>query len=450
MSIHLIVLAAGSGSRMESDLPKVLHEIAGAPMITHALGVADALETGQRVVVVGHGGAQVRDTVVNLDEDIRVVEQSEQLGTAHAVTMAAPALEGVNGDAVVLYGDTPFIRPETLSAMSQARKSGADIVVLGFAATDPARYGRLVTDGSTLTKIVEWKDATAVERAITLCNSGVIMADSATLLRLAAAVGNDNVAGEYYLTDIIELGRAEGLSAQVVTCPEAETLGINTRADLAAAEAVFQTNARQSAMVNGVTLVAPDSVYFSYDTHIGRDAIVEQNVIFAPGVTVESGARIRAFSHLEGAHVGAGAVVGPYARLRPGAELSNDVKIGNFVEVKNAVIADGAKVNHLSYIGDAEIGAGTNIGAGTITCNYDGVFKHKTKIGEHVFVGSNTMLVAPVTVGDEAMTATGTIVTRDVPAGDLAIGRPRQENKSGLARRLFQKLRAAKAAVKKG
>ncbi|MBT8414069.1 MAG: bifunctional UDP-N-acetylglucosamine diphosphorylase/glucosamine-1-phosphate N-acetyltransferase GlmU, partial [Boseongicola sp.] len=405
MSIHLIVLAAGEGSRMESDRPKVLHEIAGAPMIVHALGVADSIETGERVVVVGHGGEDVRETVVNLDEDIRVVEQAEQLGTAHAVTMAGPALEGATGDAVVLYGDTPFIRPETLADMSQARKDGADIVVLGFKAADPARYGRLLTDGDTLTRIVEWKDATEVERAITLCNSGVIMAEASTLLRLAAAVGNGNAAGEYYLTDIVELGRAEGLTAKVVTCPEAETLGINTRADLAAAEAVFQTNARQSAMVNGATLLAPESVYFSYDTHIGRDAIVEQNVIFAPGVTVESGARIRAFSHLEGAHVGAGAVVGPYARLRPGSELSNGVKIGNFVEVKNATIADGAKVNHLSYIGDADIGADTNVGAGTITCNYDGVFKHKTTIGDRVFIGSNTMLVAPVTIGNEAMTA---------------------------------------------
>jgi len=450
MSIHLIVLAAGSGSRMESDRPKVLHEIAGAPMIAHALGVADTLEASARVVVVGHGGDAVRDAVLNLDEQIRVVEQAEQLGTAHAVTMAAPAFKGATGDAVVLYGDTPFIRPETLTDMAEARKDGADIVILGFHAADPARYGRLVTEGDILTRIVEWKDATEVERAITLCNSGVIMAEAATLLRLSAAVGNDNAAGEYYLTDIVELGRAEGLTAKVVTCSETETLGINTRADLAAAEAVFQANARQEAMINGVTLQAPDSVYFSYDTYIGREAIVEPNVVFAPGVTVESGATIRAFSHLEGCHVGSGAIVGPYARLRPGAELSNNVKIGNFVEVKNAQIADGAKVNHLSYIGDADIGADTNIGAGTITCNYDGVFKHKTTIGARAFIGSNTMLVAPVTVGDEAMTATGTIVTRNVADGDMAIGRHPQENKAGLARRLFQKLRAAKAAVKKG
>ena len=450
MSIHLIVLAAGEGSRMESDLPKVLHEIAGAPMIVHALGVTASFEEGMRVVVVGHKGEDVRAAVVNLDEEIRVVEQPEQRGTAHAVTMAAPVLMGATGDAVVLYGDTPFIRPETLTAMATARTAGSDIVVLGFEAANPGRYGRLVTDGEALVEIVEWKDANDAIRAITLCNSGVIMADTATLLRLAGAVSNDNAAGEYYLTDIVALGRAEGLSASVVTCDEAETLGINTRADLAAAEAVFQTRARHDAMVNGVTLLAPDSVYFSYDTHIGRDAIVEPNVVFGPGVTVESGATIRAFSHLEGAHVGSGAVVGPYARLRPGAELSNNVRIGNFVEVKNAQIADGAKINHLSYIGDAEVGADTNIGAGTITCNYDGVFKHKTIIGERVFIGSNTMLVAPVTLGDETMTATGTIVTKDVPAGDMAIARPRQVNKPGLARRLFQKLRAAKAAQSKG
>ncbi len=450
MSIHLIVLAAGEGSRMESDRPKVLHEIAGAPMLAHTLGVADAIETGKRIVIVGHGGDAVRQAALAIDDQIEVVEQTEQLGTAHAVKMAAPALHGMSGDAVVLFGDTPFIRAETLNAMQKARDGGADIVVLGFNASDPARYGRLVTDGAKLTRIVEWKDATTVERAIPLCNSGVMMADAQTLMRLVSAVTNDNAAGEYYLTDIVSLGHNEGLTASVVTCDEAETLGINTRADLAAAEAVFQKRARADALQNGVTLQAPETVHFSYDTVIGRDAVVEPNVVFGPNVTVESKASIRAFSHLEGCHVGSGAIVGPYARLRPGTELSNDVKVGNFVEVKNAQIADGAKVNHLSYIGDATIGADTNVGAGTITCNYDGVFKHKTTIGERVFIGSNTMLVAPVTVGDDAMTATGTVVTTNVPDGDMAIGRAKQVNKSGLARRLFQKLRAAKAAKSKG
>ncbi len=450
MAIHLIVLAAGEGTRMASDTPKVLHEIAGAPMIAHALGVADMIDAGKRVVVVGHGGQAVEKAVHTIDETIIAVEQTEQRGTAHAVLQAAPALSDAKGDAVVLFGDTPFISSDTLTRMQNARANGADIVVLGFDAPDPGRYGRLVMSGDTLEKIVEWKDASESERAITLCNSGVIMAEASTLLRLVASVTDDNAAGEFYLTDIVALGREAGLSARVVTCDPTETLGINTRAELADAEAIFQTRARLSALENGVTLHAPDTVHFAHDTTIGRDAIIEPNVVFGPGVTVESGARIRAFSHLEGCHVGSGAIVGPYARLRPGAELSNDVKIGNFVEIKNAQIADGAKVNHLSYVGDADIGEATNIGAGTITCNYDGVFKHKTTIGAHAFIGSNTLLVAPVSVGDEAMTASGTVVTRDIPAGDLAVGRARQDNKSGFARRFFKKLRAARAAKQKG
>lgn len=446
MTTHLILLAAGEGTRMNSDLPKVLHEIGGAPLFQHALMSAPA--DGKRVIVVGHGADQVTAAAKELDNTLITVEQAERLGTAHAVLTAAPALESETGETIMLFGDTPFIRPATFEAMAKARQSGADIIFLGFQATDPARYGRMITEGENLLQIVEYKDATPEERNITLCNSGVILADTQTLLRLAAAVENENAAGEYYLTDIAALARAEGMSVKVVTCDEAETLGINTRSDLAMAEAVFQGSARATAMGNGVTLLAPETVIFSHDTHIGRDAIIEPNVVFGPSVTVESNARIRAFSHLEGCHVGAGAVVGPYARLRPGAELSNNAKIGNFVEVKNAQIKDGAKVNHLSYIGDAEIGAETNVGAGTITCNYDGVFKHKTKIGERVFIGSNTMLVAPVSIGDDAMTATGTVITRDVPDGDLAIARAKQDNKPGFARKLFDKLRAAKARQK--
>ncbi len=448
MSTHLILLAAGSGTRMQSDRPKVLHEIAGAPLFAHALASAAEVADGRRVMIVGLDASALTAAVGEIDDDVTIVEQSEQLGTAHAVSMATPALDGAGGDTVVLYGDTPFIRPETLAAMSDARKQGADVVVLGFEAGDPGHYGRLLTDGETLLRIVEWKDATEDERAVTLCNSGVVMAATDTLLRLAAAVGNDNAAGEYYLTDIVALAHSEGLNTRVVTCDERETLGVNTRADLAAAEAVFQCRARAEALETGVTLQAPDTVFFAYDTVIGRDALVEPNVVFGPGVTVESGATIRAFSHLEGCHVGSGAVVGPYARLRPGAELSNDVKVGNFVEIKNATLGDGAKVNHLSYIGDASIGAATNIGAGTVTCNYDGVFKHRTEIGERVFIGSDTMLVAPVKIGNDAMTASGSVITEDVPAGDLALGRARQENKAGFARRLFEKLRAAKAAEK--
>ncbi len=449
MSTHLILLAAGEGTRMQSERPKVLHEVAGAPLFAHALASGAALD-GCRVVVVGHGAEAVGAAVLAHDPDIRIVNQPEQLGTAHAVSMAAPELEGLGGDTLMLFGDTPFIRPETISDLQVKRADGADIIFLGFEAGDPGRYGRMVTEGDDLLAIVEWKDADEEVRGITLCNSGVVLADTATLLRLAGSVGSDNKAGEQYLTDIAALGRAEGLSVKVVICAESETLGINTRADLAVAEAVFQTNARREALARGVTLQAPETVFFSHDTEIGRDAIIEPNVVFGPGVTVESEAHIRAFSHLEGCHVGAGAVVGPYARLRPGAELANNVKVGNFVEVKNAEIAEGAKVNHLSYIGDASVGAATNIGAGTITCNYDGVFKHRTEIGERVFVGSNTMLVAPVTLGDEAMTASGSVITRDVPAGDLAVARARQDNKPGLARKLMAKLKAAKAARTKG
>ena len=444
MANAVIILGAGLGTRMNSDLPKVLHPIAGAPMLVHAMQAAMVLDPLRCVVVAGYEAAQVQKAALAHDPDVTVVVQAEQLGTGHAVAQAQAALADFVGDALVLYGDTPFIRPDTLEAMIEARQTH-DIVVLGFEAEEPARYGRLILNGGQLDRIVEYKDATDDERAVTLCNSGVIAADAATLFDLVAAIGNDNAAGEYYLTDIIAIARARGLTATVVECAEAETLGINSRFELAQAEALFQNAARMTALDDGVTLIAPETVYFAYDTVIGRDAVIEPNVVFGPGVTVESGATIRAFSHLEGCHVSRGAIVGPYARLRPGAELAENTRVGNFVEVKNAVIAEGAKVNHLSYIGDADIGPRSNIGAGTITCNYDGVSKHHTTIGADVFIGSNTMLVAPVSVGDAAMTASGSVITRDVPAGDLAVARARQDNKAGFALRLFDKLRAQKA-----
>jgi bifunctional UDP-N-acetylglucosamine pyrophosphorylase / glucosamine-1-phosphate N-acetyltransferase len=375
------------------------------------------------------------------------VIQSEQLGTAHAVATATPPLVDFKGDAFVLYGDTPFIRPETLIAMQDARVSHA-VVVLGFHAADPGRYGRLVTSGDSLERIVEFKDASPAERALTLCNSGVICADATTLATLVAAVSNNNAAGEYYLTDIVAIARAHDLSAGVVLCDESETLGINTRAELAAAEAAFQTRARSDALDNGATLTAPDTVFFALDTHIGRDATIGPNVIFGPGVTIESGAEIKAFCHLEGCHISRGAIVGPFARLRPGAELAEDVHVGNFVEIKNAILDEGVKVGHLTYIGDAAVGEFTNIGAGTITCNYDGVMKHRTTIGRRAFIGSDTMLVAPVSIGDDAMTGSGSVITEDVPPGALAIGRAKQVNKPGLATRLIERLRAIKAAKK--
>ena len=440
MSVALIILAAGKGTRMKSDLPKVLHSIAGAPLLIHAMKSGASLEPDRTVIVAGHGAQAVEAAAKDWSDDAEVVLQTEQLGTGHAVAQAAAALDGFGGDAIVLYGDTPFIQPETLEAMLAARTEH-DVVVLGFNAADPGKYGRLIMNGGALEKIVEFKDASGEERAVTLCNSGVICAKSDVLSELVSAVSDDNAAGEYYLTDIIGIARSKGLSATVVECAEAETMGINSRAELADGEVAFQARARRAAMDNGVTLQAPDTVYFSHDTYIGSDTIIEPNVVFAVGVTVENNATIRAFSHLEGCHVSRGGVIGPYARLRPGAELAEDVKVGNFVEIKNAVIDTGAKVNHLSYIGDAHVGARTNIGAGTITCNYDGVFKHHTTIGEDVFIGSNTMLVAPVKLGRESMTATGTIVTHDVPDGDLAVGRVRQENKTGFARRMFEKLK---------
>ena len=428
---------------MDSDRPKVLHELGAAPLLHHAMRAGQALSPEVTVVVTGHGGEAVARAARDHDEAVLVATQAERLGTAHAVLQAAPALEGFSGDAIVLYGDTPFIRPETLEEMLAAR-AAHDVVVLGFEAADPGGYGRLVVDDGRLSRIVEYKDASPEERAITLCNSGVVCADAALLLRLCAAVGNANAAGEYYLTDIVGLARAEGLSAGVVTCAEEETLGINTRAELVRAEAIFQARARAEALEAGVMMALPDTVVFALDTVVGRDAVVEPYVVFAPGVTVESGARIRAFSHLEGAHVSEGAIVGPYARLRPGAELAEGVHVGNFVEVKNASLGPGAKANHLTYLGDATVGEGTNIGAGTITCNYDGVFKHRTEIGARAFIGSDTMLVAPVRIGDDAMTATGSVITADVPAGAMAVARARQEVKPGFATKFFARLRAMK------
>ncbi|MFD2738574.1 bifunctional UDP-N-acetylglucosamine diphosphorylase/glucosamine-1-phosphate N-acetyltransferase GlmU [Sulfitobacter aestuarii] len=449
MKTALIILAAGKGTRMQSDLPKVLHKVAFAPLLEHAMASGAALSPQHTIVVAGHGADQVRAAAQDFDADAEVVVQEEQLGTAHAVAQARATLVGFDGMALVLYGDTPFVRTETLEKM-QAALSAHDVVVLGFEAADPARYGRLMMQGETLEKIVEFKDASEEERAITLCNSGVIACRAALLFELIEAVDNQNAGQEYYLTDIIGIARARGLSATAVTCPEEETLGVNSRSDLAAADAAFQIRARAALMEDGVTLMAPETVYLARDTVIGRDSTIEPNVVFGPGVTVESGATIRAFSHLEGCHVARGGIVGPYARLRPGAELAEDVKIGNFVEVKNAQIAEGAKVNHLSYIGDATIGAKANVGAGTITCNYDGVMKHHTHIGARAFIGSNTMLVAPVHVGDGAMTGSGSVITSDVEADALALSRAPQVEKPGMAKKLFEILTAKKARMQRG
>ena len=445
MPVSVIILAAGQGKRMNSGLPKVLHALGAAPLLHHAMRAGQSLDPDRTIVVAGHGAEAVSKAAKAFDPDVQIVLQTEQRGTGHAVQQAAPLLAGVTGDAIVLYGDTPFVRAETLERLLQARARHA-VTVLGFVARDPDRYGRLVATGEELHRIVEYKDATPEEQAITLCNSGVICADISLLADLVGHLGTANAAGEYYLTDIVGLARDRGLSAGVVICDEAETLGINTRAQLAQAEATFQTAMRTEALENGVTLTAPDTVFFALDTHIGRDAVIAPNVVFGPGVTVESGAVIQAFCHLEGCHVSRGASVGPFARLRPGAELAEDVHVGNFVEIKNTVLDEGVKVGHLTYLGDAHIGEHTNIGAGTVTCNYDGVMKHRTEIGARAFIGSDTMLVAPVTIGAGAMTASGSVITTDVPAGALALGRARQVNKPGLAARLMDRLRAIKAA----
>ena len=440
-AVAVAILAAGQGSRMQSDLPKVLHRLAGVPLVGHAITAARSLEPEQVIVVAGHGAEAVTKAVGKLDPEARIVLQHEQLGTGHAVRQILPEIEGFEGKVLILYGDTPFIGEDTLGALAS---HPADLVVLGFEAEEPGRYGRLVVTSRGLERIVEWKDADAATREIALCNSGVMALEAGLLRQLLPRLTNENAAGEYYLTDLVGLARAEGRRVEVVTCDEDETLGINTRAELARAEGLFQARARARAMEDGVTLTDPASVFFSLDTVIGRDSIVGPNVVFGPGVTVESEAEILPFCHLEGCHISSGARVGPFARLRPGAELGGDVHVGNFVEIKNAVLDEGVKVGHLTYLGDAHVGEHTNIGAGTITCNYDGVGKHRTKIGPRAFIGSDTMLVAPVRIGADAMTGSGSTITEDVPDGALAIGRARQATKPGLAIRLMQALRAKK------
>lgn len=445
MALALVVLAAGKGTRMRSDAPKVLHKVAGVPMVIHALDAAAPLAPERRLVVVGHGGDAVRAQVQTYDENIEIVEQLEQLGTGHAVDQARAALAGFDGDVVVLLGDTPFISPDTLSRIQAMRQQGTDLVVLGFDAADPGKYGRLVTQGDRLERIVEAKDATPEELAIRLCNSGVICADRAVMFDMIAQVNDDNASGEYYLTDIIGLAHAAGKTCSVVVCDEAETLGVNSRVDLATADDIFQTRARQAAMAAGVTLQSPETVYFSYDTQLGQDVVVEPNVVFGLGVVVEGGVTVRAFSHLEGCHVASGAMVGPYARLRPGSMIGAGAKVGNFVETKNAEIAPGAKLNHLSYIGDAVVGADANVGAGTITCNYDGVLKHRTQIGAGAFIGSNSSLVAPVTIGAGALIGAGSVITRNVPDQALAVTRAEQKIMPEMALKLRERRLAMKA-----
>lgn len=439
-STSAIVLAAGQGTRMKSALPKVMHKVTGRPMIQHLLATVDSLNAEKAVVVIGPD----MDVVAKAVAPHATALQRKQQGTGDAVKAARDELEGFKGNILVLYGDTPLIKKETLEEMIEKREAGADVVVLGFRPENPGRYGRLVVDQDGLQAIVEFKDATEEERTITLCNSGVMCIDGERLFGWLDRLKNDNAAGEYYLTDIVALARADGCNAAVVEGEEEEMAGANSRADLALIEGIAQRRLRQKFLEQGVTMIDPSTVYFSYDTVLGRDVYIEPSVFFGLGMMVEDNVEIKAFSHLEGAVVKSGAMVGPAARLRPGAVISEDCHIGNYVEIKNATVEKGAKVNHLSYIGDARIGEKTNIGAGTITCNYDGYFKSKTDIGANAFIGSNTAIVAPVTIGDGAMIAAGSTITKDVAANAMAVARGKQSELSGWAEKFRSQKKAAK------
>ncbi len=437
----VVILAAGQGTRMRSDTHKVLHPIASRPLLIHLLDTVDSLGADKRVVVVGKGREQVERAIQGRDAATAV--QAEQKGTGHAVQQAADALSGYDGPVIVLYGDTPFVQADTLRRMLD-RLNGEDgpgIVVLASTPDDPLKYGRIILgDGDRIAKMVEYKDATEEERAVRLCNSGMMAVRSGDLFRWLGKVGNDNAAGEYYLPDIVNIAASEGRAAVVIEGDPYETAGVNSRAELAHLELEWQRRRREQVLHEGATLIDPESVWFAYDTRLGRDVTVEPHVVFGPGVQIADGATIHAFSHIEGAHIGAKASIGPFARIRPGTRLGEKTKVGNFVELKKAEIAEGAKVNHLSYVGDAEVGANANIGAGTITCNYDGFGKSRTIIGSGAFIGSNTALVAPVTVGEGAIVGAGSVITRDVEPDSLAVERNEQKGVAGWARRFRERM----------
>jgi bifunctional UDP-N-acetylglucosamine pyrophosphorylase/glucosamine-1-phosphate N-acetyltransferase len=442
-----VILAAGKGTRMRSGVHKVLHPIAGRPMLAQLLDSVEALRPAAKIVVVGAGREQVEPLATRHGATVAV--QAEQLGTGHAVAQAAPSLPGFDGDVLVLYGDVPLVQAETMARMLD-RLNAPDApaaVVLAFRPADPLSYGRVIAAANgTILKMVEHKDATDEERAVNLCNSGLLAMRAADLWALLDRVGNDNSAGEYYLPDVVMLAAAEGRASAMIEVDPWEVAGVNSRGELAAVEAAWQHRRRAAAMAKGATLIAPETVWFAYDTVVGRDVTIEPNVVFGPGVRVDDGAMLHAFSHIEGATIAEGATVGPFARLRPGAEIGVRAKVGNFVEIKKARLGAGAKANHLTYLGDADVGANANIGAGTITCNYDGFLKYPTVIGAGAFVGSNSALVAPVTIGAGAIVAAGSVVTRDVAADALGIARAGQQERPGWARRFRDMMAARKQA----
>jgi bifunctional UDP-N-acetylglucosamine pyrophosphorylase/glucosamine-1-phosphate N-acetyltransferase len=440
-----IVLAAGEGTRMRSARPKVLHEIAGRSMLGHVLAAVRQAGASRVAVVVGPSRNDVAEEARAVIPDADVFVQEERLGTAHAVLAAEEALRQAADDVIAVFGDTPLIEAATFAKLRKPLGEGAAVAVLGFEARDPAGYGRLIMDGARLVAIREERDATSAERAITFCNGGLMALRGDIAVKVLRQIGNRNAKGEYYLTDAVAVATAMGESVVAIAAPEEEILGINDQAQLAAAERVVQERLRRAAMANGATLIAPETVFFSHDTKIGRDVLIEPNVFFGRGVTVEDGVVIHAFSHLEGARLAKGVSIGPFARLRPGADLGPNARVGNFVEIKNVQLGSGVKVNHLTYLGDATVGADANIGAGTITCNYDGFAKHRTVIGEGAFVGTNSSLVAPVSIGDNAYVGSGSVITDDVPADALALGRARQAVREGWAAEFRKRAKAAKS-----
>jgi bifunctional UDP-N-acetylglucosamine pyrophosphorylase / glucosamine-1-phosphate N-acetyltransferase len=429
--LAVVILAAGQGTRMKSSLPKVLHEIGGRPMLAHVLAVARALGAARTVVVTAPGASAVDALAKAWGAD--TVVQDRQLGTGHAVLAARSALGEFSGNVLTLFGDAPLLTKATLARLVERLNARADLAALGFRAADPTGYGRMVTDGDSLLRIVEQKDASETERKIDLAFAGMLAGKAATVFELLPKVGNRNAQGEFYLTDLIAIARGRGLNCAVVEGAESEMLGVNSRAQLAEAEAQFQARRRRELMDQGVSFQAPDTVFLSADTVIEPDASIGPYVVFGPGVIVHARADIRAFCHIENSEIGAGAIVGPFARLRRGVKLGDGADIGNFVELKSAHLETGVKAHHLTYIGDAHVGARANIGAGTITCNYDGFSKHRTEIGANAFIGSNAALVAPIRIGDGAFVAAGSVITEEVPSNALALGRARQVTKPGHA-----------------
>ena len=447
-----VILAAGKGTRMKSVLPKVMHGVGGRPMMDWS--VALAREVGcARIVAVVHPTQDVLIAHLEAEHpDVAIAFQDPPQGTGHAVRCAEEALIGFGGELAVLYGDSPLVPASVIEELFTRVAGGASLGVLGFEAAEPGLYGRLITNAAgDLEAIVEAREATHEQLKVRICNSGVMAGTAGDMFRLLKKITNQNAKGEYYLTDLVGLARAEGGRCALVTATEDDLIGCDSKADLAEAEGIFQARKRRALMEAGVTLVAPETVFFAHDTEIAADVVVEPNVVFGPGVRVAGGARIKAFSHLEGAVVGEGCLVGPFARLRPGTVLAANVHVGNFVETKNTAMGEGAKANHLAYLGDGTIGAGANIGAGTIFCNYDGFLKHQTTVGEGAFVGSNSALVAPVTIGDGAYVGSGSVITKDVPADALSVARAQQMTREGWAKTFRMRKASEKAAKgKKG